>query len=221
MRPWQHPAEPVLRLCLQRRWYPGGGGRALPAVRHDAFADHRRGGDGAVLGQRHRQFAAAQDARCCISSMAATTMDTAARSATATMNIGRCRRATGVSERMIRHYERIGLMPPPDRRDNGYRDYSPQSVERLRFIANARDLGFSLEEIATLLGLWDDRERTPAARSRPLRSHMPRILVARRQRLKPCVAPCWNWPKVAAATADPIVRSLQDWLNHVAARLGN
>jgi Cu(I)-responsive transcriptional regulator len=51
-------------------------------------------------------------------------------------------------------------MPPPDRRDNGYRDYSPQSVERLRFIANARDLGFSLEEIATLLGLWDDRERT-------------------------------------------------------------
>jgi MerR family transcriptional regulator, copper efflux regulator len=76
------------------------------------------------------------------------------------MNIGQASKTTGVSERMIRHYERVGLMPPPDRRDNGYRDYSPQSVERLRFIANARDLGFSLEEIATLLGLWDDRERT-------------------------------------------------------------
>jgi soluble P-type ATPase len=57
----QHPAEPVLRLCLQRRWYPGGCGRALPAVRHHAFTDHRSGGDGAVLGQRHRQFAASQE----------------------------------------------------------------------------------------------------------------------------------------------------------------
>lgn len=76
------------------------------------------------------------------------------------MNIGQASKTTGVSERMIRHYERVGLMPPPDRRDNGYRDYSPQSIERLRFIANARGLGFSLEEITTLLGLWDNRERT-------------------------------------------------------------
>ena len=67
--------------------------------------------------------------------------------------------ATGVSLRMIRHYEGIGLMPLPDRRDNGYRDYPPGSVERLRFIANARDLGFSVEEISALLSLWDDRTR--------------------------------------------------------------
>jgi Cu(I)-responsive transcriptional regulator len=60
---------------------------------------------------------------------------------------------------MIRHYEAVGLMPPPHRRDNGYRDYPPASVERLRFVANARGLGFSLDEISTLLGLWDDRER--------------------------------------------------------------
>lgn len=60
---------------------------------------------------------------------------------------------------MIRHYESIGLMPSPDRRDNGYRDYPPRSIERLRFIANARDLGFSIEEISVLLGLWDDRTR--------------------------------------------------------------
>lgn len=60
---------------------------------------------------------------------------------------------------MIRHYEGIGLMPPPDRRDNGYRDYPHRAVERLRFIGNARSLGFSLEEISTLLGLWDDRAR--------------------------------------------------------------
>ncbi|QUT07662.1 Cu(I)-responsive transcriptional regulator [Sphingobium phenoxybenzoativorans] len=75
------------------------------------------------------------------------------------MNSGQLSKVTGVSQRMIRHYEAIGLMPPPNRRDNGYRDYSPRSVERLRFIANARDLGFSVNEIAALLGLWDDRER--------------------------------------------------------------
>ncbi|MGE4305827.1 MAG: Cu(I)-responsive transcriptional regulator [Novosphingobium sp.] len=75
------------------------------------------------------------------------------------MNIGQASKSTGVSQRMIRHYEGIGLMPPPDRRDNGYRDYPPQSVERLRFIANARDLGFTVDEISALLGLWDDRER--------------------------------------------------------------
>ena len=60
---------------------------------------------------------------------------------------------------MIRHYEGIGLMPPPDRRDNGYRDYPPPSIERLRFIANARDIGFSVDEISALLSLWDDRTR--------------------------------------------------------------
>ena len=75
------------------------------------------------------------------------------------MNIGQVSKATGVSQRMIRHYEGTGLMPPPDRRDNGYRDYPPVAVERLRFIANARDLGFSVEEIAALLCLWDDRDR--------------------------------------------------------------
>lgn len=75
------------------------------------------------------------------------------------MNIGQVSKATGVSLRMIRHYEGIGLMPPPDRRNNGYRDYPPPSIERLRFIANARDLGFSVDEISALLSLWDDRDR--------------------------------------------------------------
>lgn len=75
------------------------------------------------------------------------------------MNIGQVSKATGVSLRMIRHYESIGLMPPADRRDNGYRDYPSRSIERLRFIANARDLGFSINAISALLGLWDDRAR--------------------------------------------------------------
>lgn len=60
---------------------------------------------------------------------------------------------------MIRHYEKIGLIPSPSRRESGYRDYSDADVHRLRFIANARDLGFPIEEIRSLLELWQDRTR--------------------------------------------------------------
>lgn len=78
------------------------------------------------------------------------------------MNIGAASKASGVSQRMIRHYEQIGLIPAPARRDSGYRDYSDADLARLAFIANARDLGFSIEEIGTLLSLWSDRERASA-----------------------------------------------------------
>ena len=77
------------------------------------------------------------------------------------MNIGGASRASGVSQRMIRHYETIGLIPPPTRRGN-YRDYADADVHRLRFIANARDLGFPIEEIRALLHLWGDHERSSA-----------------------------------------------------------
>ena len=77
------------------------------------------------------------------------------------MNIGAASDASGVSQRMIRHYEKIGLVPAPPRRGN-YRDHADADVHRLRFIANARDLGFPIEEIRTLLGLWSDRDRSSA-----------------------------------------------------------
>jgi Cu(I)-responsive transcriptional regulator len=76
------------------------------------------------------------------------------------MNIGQASDASGVSQRMIRHYEKIDLIPQPARRDSGYRDYSMSDVHRLRFVANARDLGFPIEEIRSLLGLWQDRHRS-------------------------------------------------------------
>ncbi|MEO6247318.1 MAG: Cu(I)-responsive transcriptional regulator [Sphingomicrobium sp.] len=77
------------------------------------------------------------------------------------MNIGTASDASGVSQRMIRHYEQIALVPAPLRRGS-YRDYSDVDVHRLRFIGNARDLGFPIEEIRTLLGLWSDRARSSA-----------------------------------------------------------
>jgi Cu(I)-responsive transcriptional regulator len=75
------------------------------------------------------------------------------------MKIGEASAASGVSQRMIRHYEKIGLIPAAARRDSGYRDYGAADVARLRFIANARDLGFPIEEIGTLLSLWSDGSR--------------------------------------------------------------
>jgi MerR family transcriptional regulator, copper efflux regulator len=78
------------------------------------------------------------------------------------VNIGQASSASGVSQRMIRHYEKIGLIPAPPRRDSGYRDYSDADVARLRFVAHARDLGFPIEEIRALLGLWLDRSRSSA-----------------------------------------------------------
>ncbi|TGX56222.1 Cu(I)-responsive transcriptional regulator [Sphingomonas gei] len=78
------------------------------------------------------------------------------------MNIGQASKASGVSQRMIRHYEKLALIPPPPRRNSGYRDYADADVHRLRFIARSRDLGFPIEEIRELLSLWTDRHRSSA-----------------------------------------------------------
>ena len=75
------------------------------------------------------------------------------------ITIGAVARRAGVGIDTVRYYEREGLLPPPQRRASGYRDYDAGAVGRLRFIRRAKDLGFTLEEIRELLALSTDRER--------------------------------------------------------------
>lgn len=80
----------------------------------------------------------------------------------ATMNIGDAAKVSGVSAKMIRHYEAIGLVKAPRRTESGYRLYSEQDVRVLQFIHRGRALGFSLEQIRDLLALWEDKHRASA-----------------------------------------------------------
>jgi Cu(I)-responsive transcriptional regulator len=77
-------------------------------------------------------------------------------------NIGEAARQSGVSAKMVRHYESLGLLPIVGRTEAGYRQYSDKQVHTLRFIKRSRDLGFSMAEIAQLLKLWQNRRRSSA-----------------------------------------------------------
>lgn len=93
----------------------------------------------------------------------------------ASMNIGEAAAATGLSSKMIRHYESIGLIGPARRSDAGYRRYGPEDLRTLRFVKHARELGFGLERIGTLVSLWQDPERASADVKRIALEHVDEL----------------------------------------------
>ena len=91
------------------------------------------------------------------------------------MDIGAAARESGVSVKMIRHYEAIGLLPAVARTFANYRVYSTNNVHMLRFIKRARTLGFSIEDIRELLGLWQNRSRPSSSVKKLAGKHMDEL----------------------------------------------
>lgn len=112
------------------------------------------------------------------------------------MNIGQAAQASGVTAKMIRYYESIGLMPPSPRSEAGYRRYGEQDLHLLRFIRQARRLGFGIDQIRQLLALWQDRDRSSAQVKALAQSHVDELnqrigeLVAMRDTLSHLAAHC-------------------------------
>ena len=91
------------------------------------------------------------------------------------VNIGSAARRSGISAKMVRHYESLGLLPRVARTDSGYRQYTEADVHTLQFIKRGRDLGFSMAEIAELVGLWHNRKRASANVKRIAQRHLDEL----------------------------------------------
>jgi Cu(I)-responsive transcriptional regulator len=86
--------------------------------------------------------------------------------------IGEAARLTGLTAKRIRHYESLGLLPKARRTESGYRLYDDDALHTLRFVAHARELGFGMDEIAELVGLWRNRRRSSAEVKRLVARHV-------------------------------------------------
>ena len=93
----------------------------------------------------------------------------------AAVNIGTAARRSGITVKMIRYYESIGLIAPADRSAGNYRTYDSRDISRLEFIKRGRNLGFSLDAIRQLLALWDDSGRASAEVKALVNSHIAEL----------------------------------------------
>ncbi len=91
------------------------------------------------------------------------------------VNIGEAASLAGVTPKMVRHYESLGLLPKVHRTEAGYRVYTRNEVHTLRFIKRSRDLGFSMAEIAELVKLWQDRRRPSASVKKVATAHLQEL----------------------------------------------
>ncbi len=112
------------------------------------------------------------------------------------MNIGEAAAVTGVSAKMIRYYESIGLIQKSARSESGYRRYDEKDLHTLHFVKQARKLGFSLEQIRDLLSLWQDKRRASRDVKAIAASHIEELdkriheMTAMRETLSHLVASC-------------------------------
>ena len=91
------------------------------------------------------------------------------------LNIGQAAERSGVSARMLRHYESLGLLSGVARTESGYRQYTEADIHSLRFIKRSRDLGFSMDEITELMGLWQNRRRASSSVKRIAEKHLAEL----------------------------------------------
>ncbi len=132
------------------------------------------------------------------------------------MNIGDAANLSGVSAKMIRYYEEVGLITPPARNQNGYRSYEKSNIHELRFIRRARDLGFTVEQISGLMHLWRDRSRASADVKRIALEHVAALEAKQRE-----IAEMANALKHLAANCHgdgrpdcPIIENLAEGCDH-------
>ena len=133
------------------------------------------------------------------------------------MNIGQASTASGVSAKMIRYYESIGLIPAPSRTGSNYRTYGADEVHVLRFIKRARTLGFSVDETATLLGLWQDKSRASGEVKQIATSHIA-ALQTKIAELQSMVKTLSHLAHCCGGDARPDCPILDDLANEPAAR---
>ena len=129
------------------------------------------------------------------------------------LHIGEASKQTGVSPKMIRHYEGLGLLPPAPRTDSGYRLYDDDALHTLHFIRRARDLGFGMADIAQLLDLWRNRRRASATVKKLAMAHVEGLqqrideMEAMKRTLVRLASECHGNDRPACPILDDLARS--------------